>query len=81
MAIFFQLSDEEIRAKFTHRATFCGFVPIYVNFDHIDCHVAVRNWWPDWMLDVGMFLFDLAADSVGYERGWPIKIQGRISED
>ncbi|ENI8058130.1 hypothetical protein ABZX01_003784 [Vibrio vulnificus] len=58
MAIFkHRLTKEEIERDYTHHAYFHGFVPIYF---HEDTHAtAVRNWWPEWLLDFGDLLFDI----------------------
>lgn len=70
------MSDAEIREDFTHYALFCGLVPIYFNPD--TSHVAVRNWWPEWLLDATHHLFDLLATVTGYDGGFPIHLRGRI---
>ena len=56
MSLFNRLTDEEISKEYTHYARLHG-VPIYFNFD--TSAVRVRNWWPEWLLDLGEFIFGI----------------------
>ena len=45
MAVFKQIPEAEIRAKFTHVGWFVGLVPVYLGAVESDCpDVVVRNW-------------------------------------
>lgn len=54
MAILNMLSKDEIKSGYTHYATLHG-VPIYFN-EHNNA-VCARNWVPDFLLDIGEFMF------------------------
>ncbi len=57
MAIFkHRLTKQQINAEYTHYARLYGFIPIYFNYE--TSSVAIRNWFPDWLYDVGDALFD-----------------------
>jgi hypothetical protein len=58
MAIFRgRLTPEQIRT-YTHYGRFLGLVPIYFAEEGADgCRLAVRNGWPEWLLDVANALF------------------------
>jgi len=81
MAIFRPLSKEEIKRTYTHYGMFCFIAPVYLNLH--DNEVAVRNWYPDWLLDVALFAFDVFCFmqqmvDPEFECGWPIRITGKI---
>ena len=56
MAVISRLSKNEIEKDYTHYAKLHG-VPIYFNF--YNNAVAVRNWYPEFLLDIGEFFFGL----------------------
>jgi len=58
MAIFKRLGKSDLFGTFTHYATLHG-VPIYYGDD--GNQVAVRNWYPEWLLDVATFIDDTLA--------------------
>lgn len=58
MAIFkHRLTKQQIEEEYTHYARLYGLVPVYFNIES-NC-MAVRNWLPDWLFDVGDCLFDM----------------------
>lgn len=59
MAVFKRLTQANIENNYTHYARFFGVVPIYFNADSPAALVAVRNWWPEWTLDLAMVIFDM----------------------
>lgn len=63
MAIFFdRIHADDLGTKYTHYGLFYGFVPVYIGDPFGECpDVAVRNGWPDWLLDFGDAMFRLAA--------------------
>lgn len=85
MAIFGQLSRDEIRRDFTHYGLMFGFVPVYIGDPESEApRVCVRNWWPEWLLDAAQALFDVcvamktAADPF-YEPMFPMVLTGEIT--
>lgn len=84
MAVFKRFPEPELSERFTHLGWFLGFVPVYLGEIETGCPLlAVRNWAPEFLLDLGEFLFGvfcLAADVAipGMEFGYPIKITARL---
>lgn len=86
MAVIGQLTQDEIRSRFSHYAWFAGMVPVYVNVemnDPTDCLLAVRNWVPDVCLWVavqlfGLFVFLWSMADDEFDPEWPIQLRGRI---
>lgn len=78
MAIIHRLSTEEIQ-RYTHYGLFCGVCPIYVSPYEPGCPLAVRNWVPEWLLDVTHGLFEIFATTSGNEDApFQIKLTGEI---
>ncbi|HGP5909348.1 hypothetical protein LH673_02460 [Morganella morganii] len=73
MAIFNRLTEEQIKQDYDHYGLFMGIVPIYVGDHEGEFRVAVRNWWPDWLLD----LADAISRLTPYDY-WSIKLTGQI---
>lgn len=84
MAIFDRLPPEQIRQEYTHYGRMFGLVPVYIGDPEGDCpRVCVRNWWPEWMLDIGEAIFGLcvvfkSALDPAYEPMFPIVLTGEI---
>lgn len=75
MAILKRMTDEELK-NFQHVGFIFGFVPVYIGNLNSDCPlVEVRNWYPDWLLDVGHFLFDTFCPN---SEGFVITVTGDI---
>lgn len=51
MAVFKRIPQDIILQNFTHYGLFLGVVPVYVGDPEGECRVAIRNWWPEWVLD------------------------------
>lgn len=79
MSIFKRLSKQTIKNEYTHYALAYGIYPVYINLNADVTSVAVRNWWPDFMLTV----FDCIAQSImwitGAEQIFAFKITGKIN--
>ncbi|EKL3976927.1 hypothetical protein PRH55_000259 [Morganella morganii] len=73
MAIFKRLTKEQIKQDYDHYGLFMGIVPIYVGDHKGECRVAVRNWWPEWLLDLADAIHSLTP----YDY-WAIKLTGQI---
>lgn len=74
MAIFKRLTKEQIKQDYDHYALFMCIVPIYVGDVHGQCRVAVRNWWPDCLLDLADFVHQFTPyDEWAIKMGKPIK--------
>jgi hypothetical protein len=84
MAVFNQLSKNRIDELFTHRGWFCGLVPVYVNLESRENEMAVRNWVPEFTLDLLQALLDFLTvmiydmDPHHVPSPWPIKWPSRI---
>lgn len=85
MAIFNRLSKQVIEENFTHYGLFFGMVPVYLgNMDGPAPNLEVRNWVPDWTLDVAHVLFGWCCtccylmDPTWENPGFPIRITGEI---
>lgn len=61
MAVFKRLSKEEIKQDYDHYGLMYGIVPVYVGDAYGDCRICVRNWIPEWTLDLGDAIFDIAV--------------------
>lgn len=62
MVISNQLKEAEIQAKFQHYGMLFGFVLVYVgNVESEVPLVEVRNGYPDWLLDVGYGISEMAC--------------------
>ena len=86
MAIFKRLTPDEIKQDFTHYGLFCGSVPVYYkDIPPFGCCMAVRNWWPEWLMDAADALYRCAC-FVGalfnpdIEPMWPIMLTGEIDK-
>lgn len=83
MSILKRLPESEI-ARFTHYGLFCGCVPVYFRADGDEgCELAVRNWWPDFLLPLAESLYGAVCFlgtlvNPDLEPMWPIRIQGEI---
>ncbi|MFY4037948.1 hypothetical protein ACOTJL_19560 [Achromobacter xylosoxidans] len=84
MAIFDRLPPEQIRQDYTHYGRMFGLVPVYIGDPEGESpRVCVRNWWPEWMLDIGEAIFGLciavkSALDPTYEPMFPIVLTGEI---
>jgi len=77
MPIINNLSKYRIKDEYTHYAYLHG-VPIYFN-EHNNA-VCVRNWIPDFLLDIGEFMFGVFNQLMMVENPmYAIKISARIS--
>lgn len=77
------LSKEEIEENFDYIGLMFGFIPVYIRLfeteDGMDSNIAVRNWWPEWLLDFASFMAEaylMIADDEFVSL--PIKITGEI---
>ena len=78
MATFRRLTKAQIAEEYTHYGFLHG-IPIYYNDD--GHRVCVRNWWPEWLLDVGEFFFGLTIDLFNIEDAmYAIKLTGKIDK-
>lgn len=84
MAIFGKLTDAEIYAEFTHVGMFCGLVPVYMTLDDTP-NVAVKNGYPDFLLDIVSFIWQVANMAASYtdpnfEPGFNFDVIGEIDK-
>jgi hypothetical protein len=57
MAIFKRLTKAQIEQEFTHKGLYAGMIPIYIDMRNSEAPgVAVRNWYPDCLIDVAEVL-------------------------
>lgn len=85
MAVFQRLSEVQIKRDFTHVGLMFGLVPVYIGDPEGECRVCVRNWWPEWLLDVAEVLMNSAITvkcwlDPYYEPMYPMKITGKIEK-
>jgi len=80
MAIFQRIHKDVLHAQFTHYGLFAGFVPVYVGDPEGECRVAVRNWWPEWLLDFANALHGLYVMLSGRDAPFMIKLTGAIQQ-
>ena len=64
MGVIKRLSKEDINKDFDHYGLFYGIVPVYVGDPYGEARVAVRNWIPEWTLDLANIFFDLVTITV-----------------
>lgn len=59
MALFNGYSPDEIKEQFTHKALFCGIVPVYIGpYDENGLSAfGARNGVPEFVLDVAISLY------------------------
>lgn len=58
MAIIKRLTKEQIKKDFTHYGLFYGLVPVYIGDPEGEARIAVRNWFPEILLDISDIFFD-----------------------
>lgn len=80
MAILKRLSEQVIGDTYTHHASLFG-VPIYFN-EHNNA-VCVKNWWPEFTLDLmsglnDLFVWFFSMVDPYYEPMFPIKLGKEI---
>ncbi|MFT7565839.1 MAG: hypothetical protein ACI846_000125 [Pseudoalteromonas distincta] len=85
MAILKQLTREEILKDYTHYGLMYGVIPVYIGDPNGESRICVRNWWPEWLLDFGDFVFDVSASCIQffdptYEPLFFYKITSEIKE-
>lgn len=86
MAIIHRMSRTEIRSRYTHYGLLYGCIPVYVDMRQDPApEVAVRNWLPDWLMDVGDLVFMMAVHTMqairpDYEPEFFIKLTGKIED-
>ncbi len=84
MAVFDRLPAAQIQQDYTHYGRMFGLVPVYIGDPEGECpRICVRNWWPEWLLDVGEAVFGLCVAvrlslDHDYEALFPIVITGEI---
>jgi hypothetical protein len=84
MAVFSRLTKEQIRQDYDHYGLMFGAIPVYIGGAETEApRVCVRNWWPEWLLDVGEVIFGAcvwlkSAIDPTYEPMYPIAITGKI---
>lgn len=77
MALFNRLPDDQIASLFTHHAKLHG-VPIYFNIN--DHSVCVKNWYPEFFLDIGELFFRFTCDILSlHDQMYAIKIVSEIT--
>lgn len=74
MAVFKRLTKDQIRSQFQYTGLFMGCVPVYVGDPYGDCVLAVRNGWPEWLLDAADALSSVVPGDF-----YAIKLTGEIS--
>jgi hypothetical protein len=84
MAMFQRMSDSYIKEHFTHYGIFCGVVPIYMTDSDMP-DIAVRNGYPDFLLDIVAFawqVMSIVAEFVvkDYEPGFLFEMYGEIEK-
>lgn len=84
MSIHERIPPDQIERDFTHYALFCGVVPVYYKEIPPDgCCMAVRNWWPEWLMDAAEFVFGccvnfMSAIDPEYVPMYPIRLTKEI---
>lgn len=58
MALFKWLTKDEIKKEYDHYGFFMGLVPIYIGDGKGECRIKVRNGFPDFLLDIALFVFE-----------------------
>lgn len=77
MAVFDRLPHHVVKSEFTHYAKLPG-VPIYFNID--SNAVCVRNWYPEWLLDLGELFFTFTCDLFNlHDQMYAIKLESEIT--
>lgn len=86
MAILRRLTQDQLEADYTHYGRFYGIVPVYVGDPFGDApRVAVRNWWPEWLLDAADWVWGIAASFMSAinpefeDPGFMIAIDGEMA--
>ncbi|CAB3846538.1 hypothetical protein LMG3482_01899 [Achromobacter deleyi] len=63
MAILKRLTPEQLAQDYTHYGRLYKIVPVYLGDPYGEApRVAVRNWWPEWMLDAADWIWAVAVD-------------------
>ncbi|SPY08069.1 hypothetical protein [Oligella urethralis] len=76
MAIFKRMTKEEMKEQgLTHKGIMFGFCPVYLgDLDSEGPNVVVRNWFPDWLFDLGYFLDSATRMTLPFNDEDPFKI-------
>ncbi|MDK9739336.1 hypothetical protein KI655_18740 [Vibrio sp. D404a] len=86
MAILKPISKQELQGNFDYYGLMYGFVPIYVGNIKSDApNIAVRNGWPDWILDFADVVFEVSivfvqAVKPDYNPEFFFKLTGKIEK-
>lgn len=95
--LFGRITPAEIKQHFTHVGWYF-FVPVYLGLDGYDhasaedeesgegARVAVRNGYPEWLMDAADLLFGIAVAvrlkfDPDYEPMYPFRVTGTILKD
>jgi hypothetical protein len=87
MAVLHRLSRNSIERDFTHYGWLFGCVPVYLSVTgYPSPRIAVRNGWPDWLLDVAEVAYLMVVDvrsrrDPSYQLHVPLTITGEIISD
>lgn len=84
MAVLKRLSKKEISDNFEYYGYMFGIVPVYVGDPHGQVRIAVRNWVPEWVMDVMEVIHGLAVTAMQsinreFEPTFAIKLKGKIN--
>lgn len=83
MSILNRLSKKQISENYTHYALAYGIYPVYIKGICECCdnetEIAVRNWWPDWGLNVLDWIVQTIISIGGKENLFMFKITGAIN--
>ena len=83
MAVLKRLSKEEISENFDYYGYMFGIVPVYVGDPYGQARIAVRNWVPEWVMDVMEVIHRLAVAAIQsinqeFEPTFAIRLKGKI---
>ncbi|WP_125782888.1 hypothetical protein [Pseudoalteromonas rubra] len=83
MAILKRLSMTDIKRDYEYYGLMYGIVPVYIGDPNGEARVCVRNWWPEWLLELADAFFGLLVMMAqvvkpDFEPMFFFKLTGRI---
>lgn len=81
MSIMYPVPKEQLGTVFTNLGLAYGIIPVYVGFPESDYPaISVRNWMPEWPLDLLIWLHDMSTFLGVPDCGVPIRVGKEIKE-
>lgn len=64
MAVFDRITKQQLTRDFTHYGWIYGCCPVYVGDPDGECRIAMRNYIPEWPLDLMEMIYGFAIQTM-----------------